>query len=1065
MQPRKGLVTAPFHGGMAVLDLNTDRIHVLGSVEGWLASIPDSVRIMELAEDFAAMVSCTRAAAADRINEALATLESLRLVEVWTGPPAVDAGRSMAKPVAEMADVPAFSGAAGSVGRVHSLMGARIAFRSVSSDLLDAVDEHLDGGPGLRDRRGDPELPIDRVIELEPGGNGEVVLRGDDEWCFPSIEALLAQLDQVIDDFASRIEPLALLSGSLVVLADGSQILVTGPPVSNQSAVVGALIARGAAYAGRGLIGLSSTSPGIRVIGRRFRLQDHHRELLENTAEPSWSGSFDGPVPQVAAEQDEIDEVWVVSYDPSPFGGRMTGLGPIDALSRLSSATVNLPRLGSDELELLCALAESATVTEAVFDDPWVLAKRISDRDWVRPAKGTTVRQFPMVGGWRPRLCDGVSIVPFDADGHRVGLATVGGSVRLLDPLSTVILMAVDGEITVDELAVRLDLRVREGLDHWAVTSMVLLELVDHGFVEAFRGQDALPDSIEHLEWPDGPWVDSPMWFVNEPERWGPRGIAGGRRLVASGIRFSVSGDEISHLSWPGTAETPASATRPKQIGQMIEIEELPGGLDRGVRFVVPGFVERWVSGTDAVVWAASLTVADRAKTSVLALPPLFTTDSVDGINIFLEPSSDGEGEPHDTARRVAGLLLGADGDIFIPHREKLRQWLDADAPDLPLDQLYRRMPLESVTVPRETTDLGCWIRAFEQLHGHRPAALPTFVTAMAGRLRTATPNREIPFGLASSSPAVQVAGTARPSDDLDPLLDRIRPFGEIALWDESVKIDSAKITPVRPLYRIDVERFLGRQGTDRDGVETLAGEFEGFGLPATEAAEAAAVAIRIGEFHLGEERSMGGWRRKLYVWTVSTDVRPMLSDAWAELAPISGLAPSWVAWKFASGAPETVIRSVDLPYLNGADTVTEAIESTILLLPAEWREALKRLFAVARVDVARPPVRDDAVTIEDGGRYTTDISVRGPLDVREGWRFEAAVRWVAAVAGHTGRDVELLIRWVRTRRMSNVIFGTDGDGEPFVNLYMGVDRDPGGLGWSKPVDRLVRNDDDSPSG
>lgn len=1084
MRPMEGLLTAPFSGGMAVLDPNRDRVHVLGSVEGWLASLPGPVPIMELVEDLAVMAACSAEDAKDRIHEALATLRRLELVDVSGEPPATGPSVPPEPPATESSVTTEASsaaspdglvgpGAGAMRGRVHSLMGARIAFRSVASDLLDAVDDHLDGGAEHSDHHADRDAAVDRIIDLEQGDAEDVVLRADDEWHFPSLEGLLAQVDQIIDDFASRTEPLAILSGHLVVLDDGSQVLVTGPPASNRSAVVGALIARGGSYAGRSLIGLSATGPRIRVVGRRFRLEDRIWELLESTAVSTEPVCFDGPIDQAVVERDEIDEVWFVAHDPNQFAGRMTGLGPIDALERLLSVTVNRQRLGSDEFELLCKLAERATVTAAVFDDPWALAEQIAAGGEGRPVVGATVRSFPSLERWRPRLRDGVSVVPFGADGHRVAFATVGGparfavvegSVRLLDPLSTAVLAGVDGAMTVDELSDRLDVWVVGAGDRWTLTSMVLLELAKHGLIEPMPSGDALPDPVDHLVWPDGPWTESSMWFVNELSMQEPTPVDAAESLAAGGVRFRVRGAELLDRLRPFGEFGSTSAEESEQQSGVVEIVQLPGGFERGVRFRVSGLAERWVSGLDAVAWVASLMVASQAEAAVAALPPVAMAESVDGVTLFLEPwGKEARGVGDESVERVAGALLTADGDVLVPRVDEFRSWLDAGGRRPDLDRLYQRQALQAVAVPVETTELGRWTRTFEQLHGHHGAGLSTFATAMRERLSPAPTKGETRHESEESPHSSAASGSSDPDQVDSDLFDWIRSIGSVAHWDESVKIDTAKITPVRPLYRVDLERFGLDHGSHQEQVEMLTERFETLGLPATEAGEAAAVAVRVGEFHLGEERTpQGEWRRKLYVWTVSTDVRPMLSDAWADLAPAGGVAPSWVAWKFASAAPEVVVRSVDLPYLDEAETVADAVEPTLALLPPAWRSALAHLFTIAGVDVSRSPVRDDAVTVEDAGRYTTDISVRGSIDDREGWRFEAAVRWLAAVAGHGDRDIETLVWWVRTRRMSNLIFGIDGAGEPFLNLYMGVDRDPGGLGWSKPVDRFGSSDDTS---
>jgi hypothetical protein len=258
-------------------------------------------------------------------------------------------------------------------------------------------------------------------------------------------------------------------------------------------------------------------------------------------------------------------------------------------------------------------------------------------------------------------------------------------------------------------------------------------------------------------------------------------------------------------------------------------------------------------------------------------------------------------------------------------------------------------------------------------------------------------------------------------------------------LGDASAKISCAGITVGRPLTKVSFDQGpKDFEPTGDASVQRIAEAYIDIGLRSSHAVEAALVAVSAGNFYLGEQHDgSGGWRRKLYVHEPSKSAWRWLADRWPDQLARASDLPTWAAWKWSSDPGAGVEHSIDIGFLGGAETVTEVVDPVLDDMDGDWAEAVRNLIAPLHLDAATAPEQLDALTLDEGGRRSIDLTTRGRNRLIVLGELEPELRWLAAVGGHDRAAADQLVSWAWTGRLANVIFGADGHGEPFVNLYV----------------------------
>ena len=99
-----------------------------------------------------------------------------------------------------------------------------------------------------------------------------------------------------------------------------------------------------------------------------------------------------------------------------------------------------------------------------------------------------------------------------------------------------------------------------------------------------------------------------------------------------------------------------------------------------------------------------------------------------------------------------------------------------------------------------------------------------------------------------------------------------------------------------------------------------------------------------------------------------------------------------------------------------------------------QWAHVVGHLLGLLGVGRQQAADDGDLLTLDEAGRRSVDISRRSPVRGSRG--FEAESRWLAHAAALSDADSRELVDWSHGRHVSRLIFGIDGQGKPFVNLY-----------------------------
>jgi hypothetical protein len=1046
-----GLLVARLGVDSVVYDPLEEAAHVVGPLGTWILESDHETAVEDIVDDAVAVTGVRRP---DVEAEIVATVEVLRskgLLDRQEAPPTAPAPW----PGSGLPDT------GRPLGVVHAAVDHRIAFRSSSPDLLQAVDGVL--GDGVA------EAPT-TILDIEREPDGGVTVTAADVWPFPDLGACLRQVVTVVNEYAARSDDTLVLHAGAVRTPDGRVLLLVGSADAGKSTLTSALVQAGCDYLGDESIGIDVDSSGVIAYPKPLTLDGSSLRLL---------GLDPGLGPDVALRDVRpgavaltgsdlpVSEVVVPTYVAGRAVAMATGLSPTEAIRAVLPNALNLLRAGQPGLASLCRLVERVPVTAVEHGDARSLATDLL-AGRCRPQAGETVWGSSDVDDVRPHRHESVDAHEVELDGDRLRFVRRGtGRTVVLDPRGSSLWPRLDGTRTVVDLVEEIAGEAgADGGDVWSTVVRQVQGLVELGLVSP---DDVGWPAVDAAAHPRGPWESTRSWSLARPmrrdsdEAWAARWV------------------DLPHRTlWWGRVEV---ATDDDRVRAALAV-----ALERGIAVeVAEGSAEDGPAPDDLVELRTS---TGRARGAVLRiggreLVSVAEGDEVEAVAAVLANRGDDTGGDHSApiapvwVRSEAGravLFVGtlparhrraADGDegwvrrtgariesgrvLRLLDADRATAWLRSGAAPDERSVIWRDLEILAIGVAGRSTPLDGWVTVADALATSRSTGPGSLGAVIGGasvplvlgdgpdvgdRLEEA-----LDRGRASQrppGPASEEGTGGRPKDRASGSSDeRLAALGELRSTDRSAKIDGRAIIVDRPLREVTFAPRRWTPGRPEPTVDDLRDVFAGLGLDPASAAEAAPIALDAGRFYLGEEWSSDDvWRRKVYVSGIAADRWERLADRWPDpLAAHVDPRPSWVAWKVSSQRPGQVERSVDVPFLAGAPSVASATDEMLGELPRPWADAVRALLLRIGVHAVDLPRSDDAVTVDEGGRRSVDLAVRQPRAVHGS--LEEELRWLVSVAGHGDEAADELVSWVERHRLANVIFGRDASGEPFVNLYV----------------------------
>lgn len=1016
------LLRAPFAGGLVVYDPAAATTHVLESLGAWIMSTPGSTTVGALVSDLLSVTGGDGQEVTTAVLGAVAGLDELGLLG--------HREPARAEVNAPRGKVPS-GPATGSGWRVLDQV---LAITSSDADLKAEVE----GALGLARCLHEATM----VIDVEPTADGGVVLDALDRWEFPSRTALFHQLPAIIDELAVHHCRDVVVRAGAVRTPDGRVVVLMGSK-SARASLIQSLVYRGCDVLGHRSLAVGA---GRAVTGSQLPVMIGEGEPAPVDLGPD-ADNCDG-------RDDTVDLVVVLGAEGGPPSWTRR-LDQRRALGVLLGASRNLVRVGDPGLVALCELAETVACVEVDQFEPADLAAEIIGT-YAVPAAGELLRGSHPWDSHHFRVTQGVEEVTVDAgsqEGRSALVRRAPDLAVLLDPFSLAVWEAADGQATLAELittvggAWRTVLELGD-IELWHRVLGVLAMLVDAGLVDPPVGHDpseaTLTDSTTGSSFPDGPWSSQPRWLFH-PERvrsqapanredlsdtgwytniysW-PGGVllTDAASVVAGMARVGVSADGISHPQVEGHPGSP-----PGWEGLTVSLRTVPG----------PGAGSLLqVSGHDAV-WIAP---GDEVGCSLALVGQLLLREADTGLGTPLAPvwvragdtrclwvsgcSSGGPPDEQGSWSVVVGAWLGVDGTLRVPRVERVEAWLEAGATGEPPADLFSTHQPVAFEAPHATSVVDAAVEVVENM-ALDPWSQSPYLGDLVGdefshRLGRNGGDRAAPSASPEPSSSEELAG----------LVDAL---GGASVAYSSCRVTNRQVVTGRPLLRLDrgehattalhdeertvLERRLEADGLGEDDIEDLVRGIESGA-----------------QLHVGEEIVAGGTRRKYYLSNLDEAMWRAMAHRWAWVPASVSRPPSWLAWKATPGGSVPVARTIEVPYLDGADRVGDSIAVVLGDMPASWADCVGEILARSGIDQQGAPGPHDLITYQDDGRVSLDL----PVTVgSSGGGWDRELRWLVAVAGHPATMGSEVVAWMASQRLARIIFGTGAAGAPLVNLY-----------------------------
>lgn len=256
-------------------------------------------------------------------------------------------------------------------GIAHPILDRSFVFRSADAGLLRTLEDLFEAS--------DPESAPSIALDVDRLSGGEILLQAANTWRFPSEDAFIHEVVEVVNEYAARSCSMPVLHAAAVRTPDGRILVLPGRVDAGKSTLAAALVRAGADYLGDESIGvghldleafaypkpISLDSNGWRVVGLGGCPTAHvsPREIRSDVA------LLSGAVGRVS-------EIVLPEHNPTDAPSR-TRLTPREALRAVLSNTLNLARSGEAGLATLCRLAEEVPITRIVHHDAVDLASEL----------------------------------------------------------------------------------------------------------------------------------------------------------------------------------------------------------------------------------------------------------------------------------------------------------------------------------------------------------------------------------------------------------------------------------------------------------------------------------------------------------------------------------------------------------------------------------------------------------------------------------------------------------------------------------------------------------------
>lgn len=765
-------------------------------------------------------------------------------------------------------------------------------------------------------------------------------------------------------------------------------------------------------------------------------------------------------------------------------------LDPYDTAEELTSSALNLSRTGDPGLQMLCDLAATAPGLRIRHHDPVALARvlvateewdSLGDLDWqLRRHHRENHGLAQPVTSYLDDLgvCNAGDVTFHDAtiEGEDVMFVIDRSGYRAwaLTGLRRRIWLAVSGDNlpNLSEL-LRNEADNRGGSDERSalVVARALTSLMEQGVIDQVAGEVG-PGAAdlaggghqsEHAQemWrcgPSGPRV-SP---VSVAEPW-PSLTSGGDSIDWLGHRLVTDIDSIRRvLIGIRGASVGVGPARLTQDAALVEIRSIPDRVDE--MLIRLNGTRLWYVSKDDRLPVLGMILADLAADHVRFAQPLGEISIATwhdrcvvkvGAASAKKPSRGDEG-----GVRHRPALFGArvdNGKVLVPEPTRAEQWLTDGASIDEVADLWTPYLLAGVVALGARDVLGGWLRTLTALspdegaserylsetvaHGDVPLLVVNDEETLSGAAERVLAGTGDPAEIWDAEPAIPIGRiAAEPSaseTDLSSAAWRwASRLGEASWVEESAKITTGRLSIGRGLLKI---RLPKSAGASLDGSASLASDLvrdaiAELGVNLVTCEEVARASLAAGNLYLGVEPAGSHIRRKLYVRGLPTPAWRQIASRWPHGLKPGNDTPYWLAWKWTEDGSGGVERAVYLANLGGAETIGKRVDPLMEVMEPEWVDVVGHLLGL--LGIGRQQFADDGdlLTLDEAGRRSVDISRRSP--VRGSHGFEAESRWLAHAAALSDADSRDLVVWSQGRHVSRLIFGIDGRGEPFVNLY-----------------------------
>ena len=344
-------------------DLATETAHQLNASAGELLAACDGTSdVDEAVTAWAVGAGIDRESVAADVTAGLAMLEGLGLV-------GRDQPVEAPKPVVGSTEDP---GGDDQLGKIHSVIDYKIAFRGPQPELITTLDRFL----GTGTETGDPTMFFDVHIT----DDGEVVLVTDYEWKFPSLEACLRQLTSVVNEYAVWTHSCAVLHSGAVRSPEGDIVLLPASSGNGKSTLTGAFVAAGWDYLGDEAVGVRPGSMVAVGYPKRLAIDASSRAVLnlpESDSDDLDPAEINPGVNRLDGDVGPVNRVVLPTYQEGAEPS-LQRLEPHEAVVELLANTLNLARAGQAALDAVCQLATSIPVDRLVHGDAHLAVAQVA---------------------------------------------------------------------------------------------------------------------------------------------------------------------------------------------------------------------------------------------------------------------------------------------------------------------------------------------------------------------------------------------------------------------------------------------------------------------------------------------------------------------------------------------------------------------------------------------------------------------------------------------------------------------------------------------------------------